>query len=220
VSPERRRAAVVALTVVLSVACALGAHYAIVSAHSPIPGALLSLIPVAILGVAFARRTRRLAVVLPALLLAALVLWLGWGLLERNFTNLFFIEHAGANLLLGLTFGRTLLGGREPLCTRFARMLHDPLEPGVARYTRQVTIAWTVFFFTLFILSCALYGGQLLSAWSFLANIASPVLIVAMFAAEYAIRVRVLPDHERVGILGGIRAFSRHMGTARFEAPR
>jgi hypothetical protein len=30
----------------------------------------------------------------------------------------------------------------------------------------------------------------------------------------------VLPDHERVGILGGFRAFSRHFAAARLESPR
>jgi uncharacterized membrane protein len=64
----------------------------------------------------------------------------------------------------------------------------------------------------LFLLSCALYLGGFLAAWSLLANILTPILIAAMFVVEYAVRHRVLPGWERVGVLGGIRAFSRHFG--------
>ena len=106
------------------------------------------------------------------------------------------------------------------MVTRFARLLHGTLPPEVERYTRSVTLAWTLFFGALFALSCTLYLGKFLAAWSFLANIASPVLIGVMFVAEYAIRLRALPNWERVGILGGMRAFSRYFASARLETPR
>ena len=217
---EGRRRPLIALVVLLAVCGALLAHYTIVDAQSPTLGALLSLLPVA--GVAFIamRRAKRRETIAGILALCALALWLGWGVLERHFTNLFFIEHAGMNLLLAATFGRTLARGSEPLCTRFARIIHGPLEPEVVRYTRQVTIAWTIFFTVLFVLSCALYFGHFVAAWSFLANIASPVLVAAMFVIEYAIRHRALPNHERIGILGGIRAFTQHFAARRSPAPR
>ena len=98
--------------------------------------------------------------------------------------------------------------------------LLGPIAPNVERYTRQVTIAWTIFFVVLFAASCALYLGHFLAAWSLLANILSPVLIAAMFVVESAVRHRVLPLLARARIRGGIRAFSRHFRTARFEAPR
>ena len=214
------RRTVVALVVLLAVCAAVLAHYAIVQAQSPTLGALLSLLPIAGVGLVAARRAKRREPVLWAIALSALALWLGWGILERHFTNLFFIEHAGTNLLLAVTFGRTLVGGSEPLCTRFARIIHGTLAPDVVRYTRHVTLAWTIFFAALFVLSCALYFGQLVAAWSFLANIASPVLVAAMFVVEYAVRLRVLPNHERISILGGIRAFSQHVAARRSPAPR
>jgi uncharacterized membrane protein len=213
VSPAQRRGAI-ALAVALSVGAAVLAHYAIVQAQSPTLGALLSLLPVLGLALVAMRRSRQRVLVFAAMGLGAVALWLGWGLLERHFTNLFFIEHAGMNLLLGVTFGRTLLGAHEPLCTRFARIIHGTLEPDVVRYTRRVTLAWTLFFFALFTLSCVLYLGHFLAAWSFLANIASPLLIATMFAVEYAIRIRALPGHKRIGILGSFRAFSRHFAQA------
>jgi uncharacterized membrane protein len=214
-----RRRPIVALITLLSVCAAILAHYAIVQARTPTLGALLSLLPFAIFAFFAARRSKRPELVLWSLALAAIVLWLGWGFLEQHFTNLFFLEHAGMNLLLAVTFGRTLLGDSEPLCTRFARIIHGPLQPDVVSYTRKVTLAWTIFFSSLFAVSCALYLAKLVTAWSFLANIASPVLVGTMFIVEYFIRHRALPNHERIGILGGIRAFSQHMAAGRSPAP-
>ncbi len=219
-SPQQRRGTAIVAVVLLALAGAVAAHYAIVRSSSPTLGALLALAPLAAIAAACARRARRADILLGALALVALGAWLGWEMLERNFTRVFFLEHAGVNLLLAIVFGRTLVAGQEPLCTRFARMTHPGLDPAELRYTRQVTLAWTLFFATLFALSCALYLGGFVAAWSMLANIASPILLAAMFAIEYAIRLRVLPERAHVGIFGGIRAFSRHFGTTRFEAPR
>jgi uncharacterized membrane protein len=220
VSGVGRHRPVIALIVLLSIGAAILAHYAIVQSSSPTLGALLSLLPIACVGLVAARRAKRREPVLWALALAALALWLGWGFLEQQFTHLFFIEHAGMNLLLAVTFGRTLTGESEPLCTRFARIIHGTLEPDVVRYTRHVTLAWAIFFTSLFVLSCALYFGKFVAAWSFLANIASPILIATMFVVEYAIRLRALPNHRQIGILGGIRAFSQHVAARRTPAPR
>jgi uncharacterized membrane protein len=212
VTPGPLSRAWVTLAIVVSVGFAIAAHVAVVEDVGPALGALLSLIPLAVLALWLARRTRRRAPVLLALAVLATALWLGWGPLERGFPNLLFIEHAGAMLVLAIVFGRTLAGRGESLCTRFARMLHSTLPAEVERYTRKVTGAWTIFFAALFLLSCALYLGGFLAAWSLLANILTPILIAAMFVVEYAVRLRVLPGWERVGVLGGIRAFSRHFG--------
>jgi uncharacterized membrane protein len=220
VSSEGRKRYWVALAVVFAIAFALLAHAAIVDGVPPAVGAALSLVPATAFALWAVRRSRHRSLAMAAIGLAGIGLWLGWGQLERNFPSIFFIEHAVVNLTLGVVFGRTLRAGREPLCTRFARLIHGHLPPEVVRYTRQVTIAWAAFFATLFLLSCTLYLGGFLSAWSLLANILSPILVGAMFVVEYAIRLRVLPHWERVGILGGVRAFSRHLTTARFEAPR
>ena len=207
-----RSRAWVALAVLLSAGFALLAHFAIIDELTPTVGALLSLVPVTALALWAVRRSRHRAAAFVAILAFGALLWMGWGTLQRHFPDLFFVEHAGANLALAFVFGRTLFGGREALCTRFARLLHGTLPVEVERYSRRVTVAWTIFFATLFALSCTLYFGGFLAAWSVLANILSPILTVAMFMVEYAIRHRVLPQWERVGLLGGIRAFSRHFG--------
>jgi uncharacterized membrane protein len=219
VTPGRTRTSV-ALAVALSVGFAVLAHFSLIEGLTPTVGALLSLLPVAILAVWAMRRSRHRVLALFAIAAAGVALWLGWDTFQRHFPDLFFIEHAGANLVLAIVFGRTLLGGHEALCTRFARMLHGTLPDEVARYSRKVTIAWTLFFATLFALSCALYLSNHIAAWSVLANIASPILVGLMFVVEYAVRHRVLPEWERVGILGSIRAFSRHFAATRAQAPR
>lgn len=217
-TPEGRRRLLVALAAMLTITFAVLAHAAVVEGVPPMVGAMLSLIPAAVLLLWIVRRTRHRIIAAVAIAAIALGLWLGWAQLERHFPSLFFLEQAGANLALGILFGRTLLAGREPLVTRFARVLHDELPPEVERYTRQVTFAWAIFFATLFTASCVLYLANYIAAWSFFANILSPILIGAMFVVEYAIRHRVLPNWHRVGILGSIRACSRHFQTSRRQA--
>ena len=219
-TPELRRRSWVALAVAVSIGYAVLAHASLVNGVSPTVGTLLALTPVSLVALWMVRRSKRRALGAAALALTALGAWLGWGTLERHFPDIFFIEHATTNLILAFIFGRTLVAGREPLVALFARLVHGSIPPEVERYARQVTLAWTLFFATLFTRSCALYFGGFLAAWSLLANILSPILITAMFVLEYAVRLRALPNWEQVGIMGGIRAFSRHFGSARFEAPR
>jgi len=104
--------------------------------------------------------------------------------------------------------------------TQFATAFHGELAPQARRYTRGVTVAWTIFFLTLFAVSCALYLAGFLEAWSLLVNIVGPLLVGAMFVVEYLVRHRVLPDLERAGLLSGIRAFSRHMAAPQSQSPR
>ena len=207
-----------ALAVVLSVAFAVLAHGALVQAFSPALGAAISLIPVAFLLWWALRQSRLRFVALVAIALGAAFLWLRWEEFERHFPDLFFLEHAGVNLLLAYTFGRTLAAGRQPLVTKFARIIHEHLPPEVERYTRQVTLAWTVFFLAVFAASCLLYFSGMLEAWSFLANFGSPLLVGAMFVGEYLVRHRVLPHWERIGVMGSVRACTRHFQAQRAAA--
>ena len=210
----RRGPVWVALVVVMSAGLALLAHGALIDRLPARVGAAVALVPITLVIAWMLRRSRH-----RVLAYAAFVALLGavaffWDGIERHFPDLFFVEHAGGNLLLAFIFGRTLVGGREPLVTRFARVMHATLPPEVVRYTRHVTLAWTLLFLTLVALSCALYFSGMLAAWSVLANIVNPAAIVAMFLIEYAVRLRALPNWERIGILGGVRAFSRHFSAA------
>jgi uncharacterized membrane protein len=220
VTPLPRGRGWAALAVVLSVGFVLLAHASLLQRLPARVGALVSLVPLLVIFAWLARRSRRRAAALLGAGVAIAAGILFWDELLANYPSLFFAEHAGTNLALAILFGRTLAPGHEPLVARFARIVHGTIPPEVERYARRVTIAWTIFFVTLFVLSCLLYLGGWLAAWSSLANIATPVLVCAMFLVEYAVRVRALPHWEQVGILGGVRAFARHMGGSPAEARR
>lgn len=113
-------------------------------------------------------------------------------------------------LLMLVVFGRTLRAGREPMVTALARVCHDePLSPDLERYTRTVTQAWCVFF-AAFAVALALAAVLLpLAQWSLVANVGALPLVAAMFAAEYATRVRRFPGMRHIGPLDMVARLGR-----------
>jgi uncharacterized membrane protein len=99
-------------------------------------------------------------------------------------------------LALGVWFGKSLLPGREPLISWFARMERVHLEQDLARYTRLLTLIWTVFFVSMSALSASLAVFAEHETWSLFTNGASYVLIALLFVGEYAYR-RVRYSHYR-----------------------
>lgn len=128
--------------------------------------------------------------------------WVNW---------LYLAQHVGINVVLGLVFGRSLIGPRQPLCTMFAGRVHEHMTPLIVRYTRQITVAWTVFFFAMAALSVLLFAFAPREAWSLFANILTLPLVAAMFVAENEVRKRVLPPQDQFGILAAVRAFRAAM---------
>jgi uncharacterized membrane protein len=137
------------------------------------------------------------------------LLWAFRGVLEHNLTWVYFIQHAGTNVMLAAAFGQTLARGRQPLCTRMAEAVRGSLCPEVVRYTRQITLAWTLFFLAIALASTVLFLWARIGVWSEFANLLWIPLILLMFAAEYQVRLRRLPQLEHRGIMDGIRAFRR-----------
>jgi uncharacterized membrane protein len=135
------------------------------------------------------------------------LLWGFWGTLERNIAWVYFIQHAGTNVMLAAVFGLTLVRGRQPLCTRLAEAVRGSVGPDVVRYTRQVTLAWTLFFVAISLVSMALFLSGSVGAWSVFANFLWLPLILLMFGAEYLVRLRRLPHLEHNGFMDGILAF-------------
>lgn len=142
-----------------------------------------------------------------AAILAAAV----WPTLQQNVAAVYFAQHVGMNGALGLFFGQSLLPGREPLCTHFASLAHDEVSPRLARYTRQVTVAWTLFFAGMVAVSTLLFALAPMAAWSLFANLLTLPLVGAMFVAEGAVRRLKLPPEERLGILATIAAYRQAM---------
>lgn len=215
-----RSARVHARTALIAAGCAgvaLVAHLTIVERFPAAIGAALCLVPLAAVGLFALRRAAHAGFVALAVAAGAVALWLAWSGLERRFADVLFAEHVTLNLALAFVFGRTLRAGREPLVTRFARVIHEGDIPSeVEHYTRRVTLVWTTFFLLVAGTSIALYAGHWRVAWSLLANVGSPVLVGLMFAIEYAVRRRALPHWRHVGLVPGIRAVARHFRGARF----
>jgi len=137
----------------------------------------------------------------------ALLLYDGWAQLEKKFSMVYLIQECGMYSLLAFGFGRSLGPGNLALCTRLADRLHGPLSPREVRYTRQVTVAWAVFFGALTLTILGLYAFASLTVWSLFVNFIALPLVGLMFVAEYAVRRHALPETERRGILASVRVF-------------
>jgi len=139
------------------------------------------------------------------------LLWFSWPFLERNFHWIYFIQHAGSNAALACFFGRTLGRCSVPLVARMAESVCGPLSPALSRYTRRVTLAWSLFFAANAAISALLFRYASLEAWSLFANILSLPLLALMFTLEYQVRLRLLPD-ERHRPLDALRAYRKITG--------
>ena len=183
------------------------AHYTNQSADSGYLGALVAIAPVVLIALALAWRSARRLLLLGALLLLCVALWLGWSTLEQHFGLVYWLQNVAMQLVLLMTFGLTLLAGRQPLCTRFAEAVHGPLTPQHEIYARQVTLAWTLFFAAMALISTLLFFLAPLTTWSVFSNFLTLPLVALMFIAEYAVRRRMLPDTRHAHILDAVRAF-------------
>ena len=183
------------------------AHYTNESAHSGNLGALVAIAPVVLIALVLAWRSPRRVIMMGVPVLLCIALWAGWSALENHFGLVYWLQYVGMQLILFMTFGRTLIAGRQPLCTRFAEAVHAPLTPQHEIYARQVTIAWTLFFLAMALASTLLFFLAPLATWSFFANFLTLPLVALMFIAEYWVRRWVLPDMRHSRILDAVRAF-------------
>jgi uncharacterized membrane protein len=110
---------------------------------------------------------------------------------------------------LGLTFGATLWAGPEQaFCSRIAAFVAPgALDADYLCYTWKVTLAWTLFFVLSAAVSVVLFFWGPLVWWSFFANVLSPVLVGAMFAVEYGVRLVALPKRPHLNLFETIQAY-------------
>jgi uncharacterized membrane protein len=170
-------------------------------------GVALALGPVLTVGLLLLWRWTHLLVALPAAAATAVLLRNYWPVLEMNFSVVYLLQEGGFYSLMALSFGQSLLKPREALCTQLADRVHGPLTPQEVRYTRRVTAAWALFFILIAVATLILFLFASLELWSLFANFCVLPLIGLMFAGEYAIRRRVLPQVPRRGILAAVRIY-------------
>ncbi|MDB5761931.1 MAG: hypothetical protein JWQ21_926 [Herminiimonas sp.] len=198
-----RRMAIIALVA----GYALLAHYTNTAARTETLGTLLALAPIVLTALSMARHSRHRLPMLAMLGIGCAALLMAWTTIAHHFARIYWLEHAGSQLVLCLVFGRTLSGGREPMCTRFARSIHGSLTPEIEHYTRQVTAAWVLFFGSMAAVSTILFFAAPLAAWSAFANFLTAPLIGLMFVAEYLVRRRLHPHTKHAHILDAIKVF-------------
>lgn len=117
------------------------------------------------------------------------------------------VQRSAMFTLLAFAFGLTLRSGRMPLISRIAEMVHGPLSGRLVRYTRKVTVAWTLFFLALAILLLLMFFILGQHVWVLFSGTASTVLIASMFIIEYAVRCRQIPISERGSMVAGVRVY-------------
>lgn len=157
-----------------------------VSAHlSAVYGDALILLFGILLGVTFRGGKSALF----ALAGLSLILFGWWGGLHWS-APVALIVPVAIFLTLAWLFGSTLKPGSEPLVTLMARTMGDEMDPATCRYTRYVTLAWTLFLTTLALISAALALWAPITLWSLFTNLISYLLVALFFIGEFYIRPR------------------------------
>jgi uncharacterized membrane protein len=194
-----------AAIVALIIGYALLSHYSASSPDKKGLGAALSIGPVLLIGVVLAWRwTRPLTALLISGSLCAF-LYGYWPAVERNYEWADLAQQCGAYSLVALTFARSLLAGRVPVCTQLAAKVHAALTPAEITYTRHATVAWVVFYMLMTVAIFILFFVAPLRVWSLFVNFAAFGLIALVGIADHVIRRRVLPRRADGGIFAIIQ---------------
>jgi hypothetical protein len=97
--------------------------------------------------------------------------------------------HAFIYIPLLVTFGVTLLPGRDPLITALARKMYGDIPAEMVTYTHGVTWAWCCFFAAQLATSLTLFLWAPVVAWSLFVNVLDLPLVALMFAGEQVFRI-------------------------------
>lgn len=130
-----------------------------------------------------------------------------WPILLTQLDWIYLIQHIAANTMLCWFFMQTLYGGRTPIITSIARTIHPDMPEGVVRYTRKVTIAWSIFFALQVLVSLMIFALASIETWSLFANVLNWPMIITMFVGEYACRKHFNPDFQHASIRESISAY-------------
>ena len=182
-------------------------HYSNLNPQAHDLRTVLALAPMLTLGLVLLWRWSGALVTLLAAAAAAYLLRAFWPLFAQNFSIVYLVQQTGFYSIMAFTFGRSLRAGSVPLCTQLADRVHGPLSELELRYTRQVTVAWVIFFLCNVAANFLLFEFAPLRVWSVFVNFCSLPLILLMFAAEYTVRRRVLPQVQSSGLIATLRVY-------------
>jgi uncharacterized membrane protein len=164
----------------------------------------VSLGPLLLIGGVIVWRWCRRPLAMLILAFAGGLLWKYWAPLTQYVEWTDVIQQCGAYALVSFGFGRTLFGGRIPLCTQLFAKLHGAPSPAEADYTRRATVAWTLFYASLAAMILVMFFVTTLRIWSLFVNFGTFGLIGIMFLTDHAVRGRVL-SRRPGGILAAVR---------------
>lgn len=177
------------------------------SGHPGAFAAFLAIFPLLLVVLAMIAKPGSRLMALVLLVCGSMLFWVDWPLLARHVGMLFWLQDMALLGALLSLFGRSLLPGNQPLCIKFAEAMHGELSVAHARYARQVTVVWTLFFAVLALISTSLFFLAPLAVWSMYANFMVLPLIGIMFIVEYQVRKRVLTDAPHGRFIDGIHAY-------------
>lgn len=187
-------------------------YFATTTPHPPLVTVLIGLAPLGVAALAMAWKARARILLVPLYAACALAIVMKLDQLRDHTAWLYFIQHAGAMTLLGLTFGGTLGNGHAgALCSRIASfIITEPLDADYLCYTWKVTLAWSIYFAVSAMLSVLLFFLAPIEVWSVFANLLTPVSLAIMFAGEYLIRQRALPGGPRLSVTDTVQAYQKY----------
>lgn len=191
----------------LCVGYAVLAHLAAADPRPDLLNASVATVPLVALALLLAWRSPQRSRMLLVFMAGCVTLYVATGWLVQHYSWVFLLQHVGMQALFGVAFGHTLRSGQTPLVSRLASLVHGQLSPALARYTRQVTWAWTLYFSSMTLVSLLLFWLAPIAVWSVFANLLSLPLLILMFVAEYGVRVCLLSPSERTGPIQAIRAY-------------
>lgn len=183
------------------------ANYTLQSRQHASIGVLIAMLPVIFACFALAYKAKQRILMLGLLLISAPLWWLVFTHFKQHYDWIYWLVHESLQLVLFVTFARTLKSDQQPLCTQFARMVHRTLSPAQISYTHKVTIAWAVFFASVTIISSWLFFFYPITIWSIFSNFIYLPLVGLMFIVEYLVRIWVLPEKDQASIMDAIHAF-------------
>ncbi len=187
---------------------ALLVHHVNTSGQSSAFGAILAIIPIFIVVVTYAFKAKSRLIGISSLLIFCVACWLLWSLVKQHTGLVFWLLDIGLMLALLVTFARSLVSGRKPLCVHFAEIINGgALSPEHENYARKVTVAWVVFFALIIVISTLLFFLAALAIWSFFVNFLTLPLVGLMFAGEFLLRRRVLTDLPTGHVLDAVHAY-------------
>ena len=176
------------LVVLVVVGYPVAMHWLLTSGQWPVLTLILALTPFALPPLSLLTAGHTAWGLLAAAALLAASAW-GWQTLLHRQDLIYLLQNVGMQALMAGVFGHTLLPGREPLISQLARRIHrDDYSDEIARYTRQATWAWTLYFVGMGLTSVLLFVAAPLALWSYFVNFISFLTLGGMFAAEYGVR--------------------------------